>query len=79
MTDTKKPTAKKPVAKKPVAKKAAAPKKAGVGIDYLAKRLDTKPNLVRLKLRKAKIAKQGKSYLWATQAEADKVAAQLSK
>lgn len=80
------PKAKKPAkkpTKKPVAKKAPAKKKAskktedGYGVDYIAKALGKKSNLVRILLRKKKVKKPGKAYIWSSKSEIDSVVKQL--
>lgn len=73
----------KKVAKKAAQKVKLDPKakkevgKLSYGVDYLAKALDKEANLVRVQLRNANIKKLGKSYGWATKAEADAIVKQL--
>lgn len=64
-------------------KKKAAPakkkekEKPAYGVDYIAEALGKAANLVRVQLRKNDIEKEGKSYGWATKAEADAVVKKL--
>jgi SNF2 family DNA or RNA helicase len=84
MSDTETAPVKK--AAKKTAKK-AAPKKVAkketksfkYGVDYLAKKTNLAEATIRIKLRDAKVKKEGKSYGWNSQADADKVAASLTK
>lgn len=78
MADTKK--AKKVVKKAAPAKaKKADVEKLAIGVDYIADKLDVSEGTARMKLRDNNIAKAGKSYGWASKADADKVVAKLTK
>lgn len=83
-TVTKKPAAKKPVAEKPKSKKTKPHYKSsdkdakeGYGVNYLAKQLEKKPNLIRILLRDKKIKRPGKSYIWPSKSAADAVVKKL--
>lgn len=72
-------TAEKPSAK-PVAKLAVKEEKAKAaeyGVGYLADALGIDSSKVRQKLRKAGIAKNGKSYGYTTKKDADEIVKQL--
>lgn len=47
------------------------------GIDYLTKQLGSKASLIRIRLRKKKVPKSGRSYIWGSKAEADKIVSML--
>lgn len=72
----KKPT-KKPAAKKAPAKKTSKKTEEGYGVDYIAKALGKKSNLIRIMLRKKKVKKPGKAYVWTSKSEIDSVVKQL--
>lgn len=75
MADEKKKVAKKTPAKKVVKKEKAPAFKYGV--DYLAEKAGLAAATVRIKLRDLKVKKEGKSYGWNSQADADAVVKKL--
>jgi ERCC4-related helicase len=75
MAEAKKAAAKKAAPK--AAKKAAPEKRDGVGIEYIADKLDISESAARLRLRNAEIDKDGRSYWWDTKTKADAVVKKL--
>lgn len=79
MSDEKKQAKKavKKTVKKAPAKKKEAAKEFKYGVDYLAEKTGLAAATVRIKLRDLKVKKEGKSYGWNSQTEADAVAKKL--